>query len=141
MRMSFTRLWSTTPAAPATFACSSVARVASVNSLFEDYGSGMGTAYDEMYDGTTLRKPYRQLQPSLHQMGQRERQPRVEAPQSSYLAQGVTFDIGGEERAFPLDVLPRVIEMDQWAKVETGVQQRGHTLGKLLDDPYDAGRG
>ena len=49
---------------------------------------------------------------------------RVEALQASYLDQGVTFDIGGEERAFPLDVLPRVIEMDQWAKVDTGVQQR-----------------
>src|SRR6195952_2824000 len=139
MRMSFTGLLSTTPAAPATFACSWVARVASVNSLFEDYGSGMGTAYDEMYDGTALRKPYRQLQPSLHQMGQSELQTRVEALQSSYLDQGVTFDIGGEERAFPLDVLPRVIEMDQWAKVEAGVQQRVATLEKFLAGVYDAG--
>ena len=73
-------------------------------------------------------------------MGQAELQSRVEALQSSYLDQGVTFDIGGEERAFPLDVLPRVIEMDQWAKVEAGVQQRVHTLEKFLDDVYDAGR-
>ena len=32
-------------------------------------------------------------------MGQIELQSRVEASQSSYLDQGVTFDIGGEERA------------------------------------------
>ena len=109
--------------------------------MFEDYATGMGAAYDEMYDGTTaLRTPYSQLQPSLQQMGQAELQSRVEALQSSYLDQGVTFDIGGEERAFPLDVLPRVIEMDQWAKVEAGVQQRVHTLEKFLDDVYDAGR-
>src|SRR4051812_35477645 len=98
-----------------------LARVASMSSLFEDYASGMGTAYDEMYDGAALRTPYHQLQPSLHEMGQSELQTRVEAVQSSYLDQGVTFDIGGEERAFPLDVLPRVIEMDQWTKVEQGV--------------------
>ena len=73
-------------------------------------------------------------------MGHAELQSRVEALQSSYLDQGVTFDIGGEERAFPLDVLPRVIEMDQWAKVEAGVQQRVHTLEKFLADVYDAGR-
>ena len=109
--------------------------------MFEDYATGMGSAYDEMYDdGSGLRTPYSQLQPSLHEMGQSELQSRVEALQSSYLDQGVTFDIGGEERAFPLDVLPRVIEMDQWAKVEAGVQQRVHTLEKFLADVYDAGR-
>ena len=78
--------------------------------MFEDYTTGMGSAYDEMYDdGTELRTPYSRLQPSLQEMGQDELQSRVEALQSSYLDQGVTFDIGGEERAFPLDVLPRVI--------------------------------
>ena len=110
--------------------------------MFEDYATGMGAAYDEMFDdGVGLRTPYSQLQPSLQQMGPAELQTRVEALQSSYLDQGVTFDIGGEERAFPLDVLPRVIEMDQWAEVEAGVQQRVQTLEKFLDDVYDAGRG
>ena len=109
--------------------------------MFEDYATGMGAAYDEMYDdGSGLRTPYSQLQPSMQEMGTAELQTRVEALQSSYLDQGVTFDIGGEERAFPLDVLPRVIEMDHWAKVEAGVQQRVHTLEKFLDDLYDAGR-
>src|SRR6478736_3682315 len=109
--------------------------------MFEDYATGMGSAYDEMYDdGSGLRTPYSQLQPGLQEMGQTELQSRVEALQSSYLDQGVTFDIGGEERAFPLDVLPRVIEMDQWATVEAGVQQRVHTLEKFLADVYDAGR-
>src|SRR6476469_596142 len=109
--------------------------------MFEDYATGMGSAYDEMYDdGSGLRTPYSQLQPSLQEMGTSERQTRVEALQSSYLDQGGTFDIGGEERAFPLDVLPRVIEMDQWATVEAGVQQRVNTLEKFLADVYDAGR-
>ncbi len=101
--------------------------------MFEDYETGMGSAYDEMFDhGSDLRTPYSQLQPSLQQMGQGELQSRVEALQSSYLDQGVTFDIGGEERAFPLDVIPRVIEMDHWTKVEAGVQQRVQTLEKFL---------
>jgi uncharacterized circularly permuted ATP-grasp superfamily protein len=102
--------------------------------MFEDYATGMGSADDEMYDGSDLRTPYSQLQPSLLEMGSSELQTRVEALQSSYLDQGVTFDIGDGERAFPLDVLPRLIEMDQWTKVEAGVQQRVQTLEKFLAD-------
>src|SRR3954453_20285283 len=115
--------------------------VARVTSMFEDYATGMGAAYDEVYAvGSELRTPYSQLQPSLQEMGQAELQSRVEALQSSYLDQGVTFDIGGEEREFPLAGLPRVIEMDHWAKVEGGVPQLVHTLDKFLADVYDAGR-
>ena len=54
--------------------------------------------------------------------------------------QGVTFDIGGEERAFPLDILPRVIEMETWTTIERGVQQRVRTLEAFLSDVYDAGQ-
>lgn len=108
--------------------------------IFEDYGAHTGAAFDEMYDGDDLRTPYRRVHPSLQSMGSAELQGRVEALQSSYLDQGVTFDIGGEERAFPLDVLPRVIEMDAWSRVEAGVQQRVQTLERFLADIYDEGQ-
>src|ERR1700742_4497239 len=107
--------------------------------MFDGYAS-TGPAYDEMFDGEALRPPYRRLRTSLAALTTPDLVARVEALQASYLDQGVTFDIGGEERAFPLDILPRVIEMDQWATVEAGVQQRVHTLEKFLDDLYDAGR-
>lgn len=32
--------------------------------MFEDYATGTGSAYDEMFDGSALRTPYRQLQAS-----------------------------------------------------------------------------
>src|SRR3954467_11458488 len=97
--------------------------VARVTSMFEDYATGMGAAYDEMFeDGEGLRTPYRQLHPSLQHMGSADAEAGLGGVQASWLGPGVPFGIGGEERAFPLDVLPRVIEMDQWAKVETGVQ-------------------
>ena len=80
-----------------------------MTAMFEGYGSS-GAAYDEMFDGQALRPPYRRLRHSLREMSTPELVSRVEALQASYLDQGVTFDIGGEERAFPLDILPRVIE-------------------------------
>jgi uncharacterized circularly permuted ATP-grasp superfamily protein len=97
--------------------------------------------YDEMFDGNEdLRPAYARLRESITEMTDADLHDRVEALQAAYLDQGVTFDIGGEERAFPLDILPRVIEMDTWATIEAGVQQRVRTLEAFLADVYDAGQ-
>ncbi|WP_137292689.1 circularly permuted type 2 ATP-grasp protein [Nocardioides dongxiaopingii] len=109
-----------------------------MNAMFEGYG-GNGQAYDEMFDGDELRSPYLRLRESLATLTTPELVSRVEALQAGYLAQGVTFDIGGEERAFPLDILPRVIEQDTWSQIDAGVQQRVRALEMFLADVYDAG--
>ena len=108
--------------------------------MFSGYTDAMGEAYDEMFAGAELRSCYSELQGALARMGRSEVSSRVDSLASSYLDQGVTFDIGGEERAFPLDILPRVIEMEQWARVEAGVQQRVTVLEMFLADIYDAGQ-
>ncbi|MCW2758141.1 MAG: UDP-N-acetylmuramate dehydrogenase [Nocardioidaceae bacterium] len=112
--------------------------------IFAGYPDAMGIAFDEMFDGPEngfgIRSSYSGLQASMAAMGSAEVSTRVDSLASSYLDQGVTFDIGGEERAFPLDILPRVIEMDQWARVEAGVQQRVRVLEAFLDDVYDVGQ-
>lgn len=110
-----------------------------MSAMFEHYGAE-GPAYDEMFDGASLRSPYQRLRSSLQTLTTPELVSRVEALQASYLDQGVTFDIGGEERAFPLDILPRVIEMDTWSTIERGVQQRVKALELFLADIYDAGQ-
>ena len=109
-----------------------------MTAMFEGYDA-QGPAYDEMFDGSSLRSPYLRLRSSLQALTTPELVSRVEALQASYLDQGVTFDIGGEERAFPLDILPRVIEMDTWTTIEHGVQQRVKALEMFLSDVYDAG--
>jgi uncharacterized circularly permuted ATP-grasp superfamily protein len=82
------------------------------------------------------RPPYKDLYNALAQMTQEELRGRTEALASSYLAQGVTFDFAGEERPFPLDAVPRVIESEDWANVEKGVQQRVKVLEMFLADVY-----
>ncbi|MEO9325359.1 circularly permuted type 2 ATP-grasp protein [Nocardioides sp. C4-1] len=110
-----------------------------MNAMFEGYETS-GPAYDEMFDGDTLRSPYLRLRETLATLTQPEIVTRVEALQAGYLDQGVTFDIGGEERAFPLDILPRVIEQDTWTTLDSGVQQRVKALEMFLADIYDAGQ-
>ena len=87
--------------------------------LFEGYGTQAltgrktaGTPWDEMFDDpSTVRTAYREIHSALALMTQEELRGRTDALASSYLAQGVTFDFAGEERPFPLDAVPRVIEV------------------------------
>jgi uncharacterized circularly permuted ATP-grasp superfamily protein len=109
-----------------------------VRKLFEAY-DGRGPAYDEMFDGKDPREPYARLLETLGALTQAELAGRVESLQSGYLDQGVTFDIGGEERAFPIDIVPRIIEQEQWAVIDRGVQQRVRALEMFLADIYGAG--
>ena len=101
------------------------ASLSPVMELFENYRDGAGPAYDEMFDGAQLRGPYETLAASLDQVTGSEVRARAEALTTLYLEQGVTFDIGGEERPFPLDIVPRVIEQDEWAVIEPGRRSSG----------------
>ncbi|GAA2246149.1 circularly permuted type 2 ATP-grasp protein [Rarobacter faecitabidus] len=102
---------------------------------FEDYD--LGIAWDEMFsqDG----RPHRASVPvyrTLAGLSKEEIQARADALARSYLDQGVTFDFAGEERPFPLDAVPRVIDTAEWRTVEQGVAQRVQALEAFLDDVY-----
>src|SRR3546814_3538576 len=87
-------------------------------------------------DPSESRQAYRELYQVLAQMTQEELRGRTESLASSYLAQGVTFDFAGEERPFPLDAVPRIIDYDEWSRVEAGVKQRVRALESFLADAY-----
>ena len=106
-----------------------------------DWMPGNGaTAYDEMYDGTTVRPEYRTLRSRLDALDGADLRSRIDTLSASYLDQGVTFDIGGEERAFPIDIVPRIISPSAWTTIDLGVQQRVKALEAFLADAYGAGQ-
>ena len=114
--------------------------------LFDGYG-GIATrraampAWDEMFESPgSARSSYREIHAALAQMTQDELRGRTDALGASYLAQGVTFDFAGEERPFPLDAVPRVIDQAEWQHVEAGVAQRVRALEAFLADVYGAQR-
>ena len=55
---------------------------------------------------------------------------------NNYTQAGVTFDVGGVERPFPLDLVPRVIASPEWEIIEAGVAQRVRALESFLADIY-----
>jgi uncharacterized circularly permuted ATP-grasp superfamily protein len=109
-----------------------------VTELFDAYDA-RGPAYDEMFDGDLPRGSYTRVADTLGRLSHADLTGRVESLHSGYLDQGVTFDIGGEERAFPIDIVPRVIDQDQWAHIDQGVQQRVRALELFLADVYGPG--
>ncbi len=118
--------------------------------LFTDYGvsaalrakRGAPSAWDEMFPDLSSLTPlearaaYKDVFAALAKMTQEELRGRTDALASSYLAQGVTFDFAGEERPFPLDAVPRVIEQQEWVTVEAGIKQRVLALEAFLADIY-----
>lgn len=60
---------------------------------------------------------------------------------SSFFNQGITFqvyndDAKSQEKIFPFDLFPRIIDADEWQTIEQGVIQRSRALNKFIWDVY-----
>ncbi|HSV39120.1 MAG TPA: circularly permuted type 2 ATP-grasp protein [Nocardioidaceae bacterium] len=106
--------------------------------VFRAYDGVGGPAYDEMFEAGEIRPEYRSVHDAFLKMPTEEILARAESLASAYLDQGVTFGVGGEERPFPLDIVPRLIDAGRWRVVEAGVRQRVLALERFLDDIYGA---
>jgi len=104
--------------------------------LFEDYT--LGAAWDEMFaSADEPRLSYRAVHDTLRPLSSTELRARSDSLARTFLDQGVTFDVAGEERPFPLDIVPRVVDADEWDVVSRGVAQRVRALEAFLADVYD----
>ncbi len=104
---------------------------------FDAYGPIKG--YDEMFSGLDVRESYAEVHAAFSGMTAVEVRSRADSLASSYLDQGVTFGVAGEERPFPLDIVPRLIEAADWVDVDRGVKQRVLALEAFLEDVYGPG--
>lgn len=66
---------------------------------------------------------------------------RQSAAAADILTMGITFTVysdgRGIDRAWPFDVIPRVIEAAEWASIERGLIQRLVALNRFIDDLYN----
>jgi uncharacterized circularly permuted ATP-grasp superfamily protein len=94
-------------------------------------------AYDEMFapDGS-VRGPYRALYDSIAGLDASDLNARASALDRAMVDQGITFSLSGQERPFPLDLVPRVVASAEWARLERGVTQRVRALEAFLADVY-----
>jgi uncharacterized circularly permuted ATP-grasp superfamily protein len=101
----------------------------------------LSTAYDEVVDSAgCIRLQYEEVAGALSTMSAGDISARADRLARAFRHQGVTFDLDGEERPFPLDVVPRLLTAREWNVVESGVAQRVRALEAFLADVYGAGR-
>ena len=108
--------------------------------LFDGYSCDPA-CYDEMF--ATAGGPHshcRILWEALDAMPAEDIARLQERAERSFLHEGVTFSLygeeGAEERIIPIDVLPRLIAADEWAFIERGLRQRLNALNLFLADVY-----
>ncbi len=85
------------------------------------------------------RAHYESLHQVLGTLSRDDFEARCAARDRAFHDQGITFSHSGEERPFPLDLVPRIIDADEWAVVESGVRQRVLALERFLGDVYGPG--
>ena len=97
--------------------------------------------YDELFRGDgSPRQQVAELIAELDQLGRLEFMTRQKLAEGALFRGGVTFsvysDSRGQEKIFPFDLIPRVIDAAAWDPIERGLVQRVTALNMFLTDLY-----
>ena len=98
--------------------------------------------WDELLDGEGRPRPgATEVVGLLEGLGLSEIQERQDLAEIDILSSGITFAVYGDgrgvDRAWPFDVIPRVIAASEWRRVERGLKQRLKALNLFIDDIYN----
>ncbi len=111
-----------------------------MKSIWENYKTE--TAYDELMCSEFQPRPisYRLCQ-YLNSLNKSDIDKRKIAAELAILEMGITFtvysDEGNIDRAWPFDIIPRVICAKEWRSIEKGLKQRLKALNCFIADIYD----
>jgi len=98
--------------------------------------------WDELRDtGDVPRPAARGLFEVLDGLELDELRTRQAAATADIQTMGITFTVysdgRGIDRSWPFDVIPRVIEAGEWARIAKGLEQRLVALNRFIDDVYN----
>lgn len=99
-------------------------------------------AFDELLDKNLIpRDVAKPLLEYFATLDEAELMARKQAVDAAILAMGITFtiysDAGNIDRAWPFDIVPRVISSQEWDVVQEGLKQRLTALNLFIDDLYN----
>jgi uncharacterized circularly permuted ATP-grasp superfamily protein len=102
-----------------------------------------GSYYDEVFDGGgNPRAHAAALAAALERLGHDGLVEAGRRRDSIFMRQGITFEVGGADgdgpvdRPFPLDLVPRILPVDEWRTIKRGLAQRIRALNRFVDDVY-----
>ena len=102
--------------------------------------------YDEMLRASGRPRPAAQtLSSYLRSLKDQEIEEFKVAAESAIHVMGITFTVYTEEegtidRAWPFDIIPRIIDKKEWQQIENGLKQRAQALNLFIDDLYNKQR-
>ena len=97
--------------------------------------------WDELLEADgSPRAASSELVQQLKGLGLAELQQRQDLAELDIVGMGITFTVysdgRGIDRAWPFDVVPRVIAADEWRLIEQGLAQRLRAINMFIDDVY-----
>ena len=117
-----------------------------MNNSWKTYnGSKAGDFYDELITDTGgPRLAARQAVKLLQELSSEDMAARRGAAELAIREMGISFTIYSEgkniDRAWPFDIIPRIIPAKEWQKVSHGLAQRSRALNCFIDDIYNRQR-
>ncbi len=97
--------------------------------------------YDELFDENGApRAGARVLINRINSLPPGELKQRQSAIDRALLRMGITFTVYGNEQGtekiFPFDIVPRIVEAEEWQTIEAGLKQRIEALNRFINDVY-----
>jgi uncharacterized circularly permuted ATP-grasp superfamily protein len=101
--------------------------------------------YDELIGAAAeLRPAAAELGNYLSSMNDAELKEHKDAAELAIQVMGITFTVYSEgstiDRAWPFDIIPRIIPKSEWDRTEAGLKQRVTALNLFIDDLYSEQR-
>jgi uncharacterized circularly permuted ATP-grasp superfamily protein len=98
--------------------------------------------YDELIDAQGVPRPCaRTLIDHLSRLDRAELNRQREAVDAAIMTMGITFTIYSDganiDRAWPFDLIPRVMPSAEWRRIEAGLKQRLTALNLFMNDVYN----
>ncbi len=97
--------------------------------------------YDELLDDRSQpRAASRTLCEYLASLSDGDLRERKTAAELAIMVMGITFTVytegGSIDRAWPFDIVPRIIPKHEWDRTDAGLKQRVQALNLFIDDLY-----
>ncbi|KJD32742.1 hypothetical protein PW52_15395 [Tamlana sedimentorum] len=110
------------------------------NPIFSSYQKD-SKLFDEIFDeNQNVRPIYQKILDLYSDHSIQDFAALNEKAKASFFNQGITFQVYNDDKAqekiFPFDLFPRIIEAEEWEILETGVLQRCKALNEFLWDIY-----
>ena len=98
--------------------------------------------WDELLDAEGVPRPAAEaLMRRIGELSFDELKARQDHVEADILTLGITFTVYADganiDRAWPVDIIPRIIEAAEWRQIERGLVQRLKALNAFIDDLYN----